>query len=108
MLPLVGNTHFEIFLKKRGSDFSQEKGEVGEIGVVVNKGVSIFSHQVTLSNFIFLCMCVCLCVCMCVCMCIFIGIPFIFQEGLRLIESKQQILKKIGKRDVNIIVGVLL
>ena len=108
MLPLVGNPHFEIFPKKRGSDFSHEKGGVGEMGIVVNKGVSIFSHQVTLSNFIFLCMCVCLCVCMCVCMCIFIGIPFIFQEGLRLIESKQQMLKKIGKRDVNIIVGVLL
>ena len=63
MLPLVGNPHFEIFPKKRGSDFSHEKGGVGEIGVVVNKGVSIFSHQVTLSNFIFLCMCVCVCAC---------------------------------------------
>ena len=63
MLPLVGNTHFEIFPKKRGSDFSHEKGEVGEIGVVLNKGLSIFSHQVTLSNFIFLCMCVCVCAC---------------------------------------------
>ena len=63
MLPLVGNPHFEIFPKKRGSDFSHEKGGVGEMGIVVNKGVSIFSHQVTLSNFIFLCMCVCVCAC---------------------------------------------
>ena len=80
------------------------------MGIVVNKGVSIFSHQVTLSNFIFVCVCVCVfvCVCVCVCMCIFISIPFIFQEGLRLIESNQQMLEKIGKRDVNIIVGVLL
>ena len=83
------------------------------MGIVVNKGVSIFSHQGTLSNFIFVCcVCVCLrvcvCVCVCVCMCIFISIPFIFQEGLRLIESNQQMLEKIGKRDVNIIVGVLL
>ena len=74
------------------------------MGIVVNKGVSIFSHQVTLSNFIF----VCVCVCVCVCVHVYFYQYFIFQEGLRLIESNQQMLEKIGKRDVNIIVGVLL
>ena len=62
------------------------------MGIVVNKGVSIFSHQVTLSNFIF----VCVCVCVCVCMCIFISILF-FRKDFVLLNLISRCWKKLEK-----------
>ena len=68
------------------------------MGIVVNKGVSIFSHQVTLSNFIFVCVCVCVCLCVCVCACVFLLVFLLFfRKDFVLLNLISRCWKKLEK-----------